>query len=312
MGEVRTARRGPGAGERPVWLGDYRPRRIDQGSWQAVRPFVLACADGLGLVDSASGRRVVRVLARLGEWCLAEGLPLEAEVVLDPATVERFVTAGLAGDRSQATYRGVLRRVGPMLTDRAPWEARPATIARRPTAAPYTAAELSSLDLAVGLQPTPARRRAARAFFVLGAGAGLDGRWVARVTADDVTAENGAVLVRVGAPSPRVVPVLADFQDEALDLAATAGNDFLVGGRSMSKNRTCALVARLIVGHEQPRFSPARFRSTWLLSHLQAGTRLPELAQAAGVRDVRVLSDLLEHVPPMGQVEAVEMLRGVR
>jgi len=135
---------------------------------------------------------------------------------------------------------------------------------------------------------------------------------VARVTADDVTAENGAVLVRVGAPSPRVVPVLADFQDEALDLAATAGNDFLVGGRSMSKNRTCALVARLIVGHEQPRFSPARFRSTWLLSHLQAGTRLPELAQAAGVRDVRVLSDLLEHVPPMGQVEAVEMLRGVR
>ncbi len=132
------------------------------------------------------------------------------------------------------------------------------------------------------------------------------------MTADHLTADKGAVLVAVGAPSPRVVPVLADFQDEALDLAATAGNDFLVGGRSTSKNRTCALVARLIVGHDQPRFSPSRFRSTWLLSHLKAGTRLPELAQAAGVRDVRVLSDLLEHVPPMGELETVEMLRGVR
>ncbi len=178
MSEVRTARRGPGAGDRAGWLDDYQPRKIDQGSWQAVRPFVLACADGLGLVDSASGRRVVRVLARLGEWCLAEGMPLEAEVVLDPATVERFVTAGLAGDRSQATYRGVLRRVGPMLTDRAPWEARPAPIARRPTAAPYTAAELSSLTIAVGLSRR--RRVVGRLepswFLVPGLGL-MDGGW---------------------------------------------------------------------------------------------------------------------------------------
>lgn len=43
----------------------------------------------------------------------------------------------------------------------------------------------------------------------LGLGAGLDGRWVARVTAADVLRVGGAVVVSVGDPSARRVPELA-------------------------------------------------------------------------------------------------------
>jgi hypothetical protein len=292
------------------WLASYRPMRIDSQTWVAVRPFVIACADRLGLEGGAGSIRVVRVLARLAAWAVGEGLPLEAEVVLDPDTVERFVAVGLADDRSRATYRATLRRVGPLLTKKAPWEARPATVARRTVALPYAPAELDGLRADVRDQPTAGRARAARALLALGAGAGLDGRWVARVAACDVTSRDGAVLVRVGEPAARIVPVLASWEDEVLDLARSAGDEFLVGGRSAARNRPGSLAASIVVAHGHPKLSASRLRSTWLVTHLAMGTRLPELARAAGLQGVTVLSDLLPFVSLLDQAEAVEMLRG--
>jgi hypothetical protein len=246
----------------------------------------------------------------LAAWALGEGLPLEVELLLDPLTVERFVTVGSAGDPSGATYRSVLRRVGPLLTSRAPWEPRPASLARRQVADPYTSSELEGLRSDAERQPTAGRRRAARALLALGCGAGLDGRWVARVRAEDVTDTAWGVLVKVGEPSPRVAPVLRQWETEVLNLADGAGGEFLVGGRSDAKNRAGSLAATLVVGEGRPRFSAPRMRSTWLVSHLAMGTRLPELAKAAGLVGVTVLSDLLGLVTPLDQACAIAVLRG--
>jgi hypothetical protein len=294
------------------WLNTYRPHRLEVGTWAAVRPFVLDCVVRLELDGGPGALRVVRVLARLAAWGLGEGLTLEAEVVLDPDTVERFVAMGLSDDRSRPTYRAVLRRVGPLLTKKAPWEPRPASVARRQVALPYTTSELEGLRTDAMAQPTSGRVCAARAILALGCGAGLDGRWVARVAAQDVATLRGAVLVRVGAPSPRVVPVLASWEPEVLDLAATAGDEFLVGGKSLSRNRAGELATSLVVAHGHPKFSASRLRSTWLVMHLAMGTRLPELATAAGLRGVTVLSDLLPFVPALEEDVAVQMLRGAR
>jgi hypothetical protein len=293
------------------WLQDYRPQRLRVTDWREVRPFVVECALRLGLDGGPSAIRTVRVLAQLAAWAVREGLPLDAEMVLDPDTVERFVAVGLADDRCRATYRAVLRRVGPKLTAKAPWESRPATVARRQVAVPYSAQEINWLRADAWVQPTPARVRAARALVALGAGAGLDGRWVARVRACDVMTTGGILTVRVGEPRPRMVPVLAYWEVEVLDLATSAGDEFLVGGRSTSRNRAGALAASLVAGNGHPGFSAPRLRSTWLVGHLAMGTRLPELAQAAGLQGVTVLSDLLAYVPAMAEAEATEMLRGV-
>jgi len=285
--------------------------RIAPSDWAAVRPFVVDLAARLGLEHGAAAVRVVRVLARVAVWAVGQGLPLDAEVVLDPDTVERFVAVGLAGEgRSRATYRATLRRVGPLLTTRAPWEARPTPIARRQVALPYTALELDGLRAAALAQPTPGRARAARALVALGAGAGLDGRWVARVAARNVGTAGGGVVVRVGEPTARVVPVLACWEHEVLDLAATAGCQYLIGGRSTARNRAGALAASMVVASGCPKFSASRLRSTWLVHHLALGTRLPELACAAGLQGVTVLSDLLEFVPPLDDVATLDMLRG--
>jgi hypothetical protein len=179
-------------------------------------------------------------------------------------------------------------------------------------ATPYTAEELELLRADALVQPTMSRIRAARALLALGAGAGLDGRWVARVTAGDVQRVGDSVLVAVGEPFARRVPVLARWEAEALNLAATAGREFLVGGYSTSKNRAGALAAWLVVPNGHPRLSASRLRSTWLVAHLTLGTRLPELARAAGLQGITVLSDLLPHVPVQGEAAAATMLRGLR
>jgi hypothetical protein len=141
---------------------------------------------------------------------------------------------------------------------------------------------------------------------------GLDGRWAAWVAPEDVEQVAGAVVVSVGDPSPRSVPVLATWEDEVLDLAATADDEFLIGGRSRSRNRESTLAASLVVAQGHPRFSSSRLRSTWLITHLALGTRLPELAHAAGLQGITVLSDLLPDVPALDEAESHRMLRGRR
>jgi hypothetical protein len=138
----------------------------------------------------------------------------------------------------------------------------------------------------------------------------LDGRWIAKVGGADVTAERGVVLVGVGEPSARRVPVLEAWEDDLVDLAATAGDEFLVGGRSTARNRVNALTKSLVLANGRPPINASRLRSTWLVTHLTIGTRLPELAETAGLQGVTVLSDLLQYVPALDADAAWEMLRG--
>jgi hypothetical protein len=239
-------------------------------------------------------------------------MPLDWEVVLDPDTVERFISVGIKGDRCRGTYRSMLRRLGPLLTAKAPWEPRAEAVNRRRVASPYSDEELEILWRDAQHQATPARHRAGVALIALGAGAGLDGRWSTRVATEDVIRRDGVVFVRVGDPSARLVPVLARWEQVVLELAESAGDEFVVGGRSLAINRAGDLTRKFVVGHGHPKLSAPRLRSTWLVHHLTIGTRLPELARAAGMVGVTVLSDLLSDMAPLSDERAAVMLRGER
>jgi len=229
--------------------------------------------------------------------------------VLDPDTVERF-TSTLPSNRSSATYRADLRRIGRRLTTKAPWEPRAEAVSRRAVAPPYSPEELANLRRFAANQSTPQRRRRATVLMALGAGAGLDGRWCTRIRPEDLRCTPSGLLIRVGPPNPRIVPVLtafeADLEEVRLDLCC----EVLVGGAYQPRTRASDLVARLDAGPGCPRLSLSRLRSTWLVHHLSIGTRLPELAEAAGLVGVTVLGDLLEFVPQLPQEEADRQLRG--
>jgi hypothetical protein len=291
---------------------DGRKSRVElvvaPGPATPIEHFVEAMASDLGLVNSSSDRRTRRQLLRLTQWATGEGMALDREVILDPDAVERFVTS-LGDERSAATYRAVLRRVGPLLTKRAPWEPRPSAISRRQLTRPYTTDEVRVLFTDAARQPTSSRLRAAWALLLLGLGAGLDGRWATRVSGRDVSDTDGGVSIEVGEPSARSVVVIAGLEAPLLAVAQIAGDEFLVGGRSTSNRRTGHLTERLITPTGHPRLAPARLRSTWLLWHLEAGTRLPELCRAAGLQGPGVLSDLFEFVEPMPCDVIAMMLR---
>lgn len=283
-----------------------RPELIalaDRSTPTPVDAFVAAMAAELHLGNSASDQRTRRQLLRLTRWATGEGIPLDRERILDPDTVERFVTLALGGERSRATYRAVLRRVGPLLTKTAPWEPRPQAIGRRQLAPPYSDEEVGVLMDDAMEQPTESRRQAALALLVLGLGAGLDGRWATRVSGRDVTCHGTYVTVEVGEPAARTIVVIDVFEQLTLMLAEIAGDDFLVGGRSLSNRRTGHLTERLVTPTGHPRLAPARLRSTWLLWHLEAETRLPDLCAAAG-RGPGVLGDLFAYMEPLDEPTA--------
>jgi len=293
------------------WIERYVPRTVPRSLWEsALRPFVVPLLLELSPIGIPGAGHAAWALTRLGAWCLEQGLPLDVEVVLDPDAVERFASVGLRHDPSSGSCRAILRRIGPKLTSTAPWEPRPEALTHRAAALPYLDDELDALAEDAHRQSTPARRRTALGLFLLGAGAGLDGRWVTKVRGTDVAWTTEAVVVRTGPPSPRLVPILRRYEAELVELAAVAGEELLVGGHTTHRNKASALAARLEVGHGHPRLSVSRLRSTWLVQHLTVGTRLPELARAAGLSGVTVLSDLLEFVPGVAEARARAMLRG--
>ncbi|MGH2706337.1 MAG: hypothetical protein ACRDJ4_15000 [Actinomycetota bacterium] len=296
-----------------AWLHRYEPRTVSTAVWHGqLRDFVVPAVIDLQPMGLSAAATTVRVLTQIAAWCLSQGMRLNWETILDPDTVERFISVGIRHDRSRGTYRARLRHLGPLLTKKAPWEPRPEAVNRRQVSAPYSTAELEQLWDDALHQSTPARLRAGQALIALGAGAGLDGRWSTRVLAEDVICRGPVVLVRVGGPAARRVPVLARWEHVVVKLAATAGDQFLVGGKSLSRNRAGNLAGDFKVGLGHPALSGARLRATWLLHHLTAGTRIPELAAAAGLQGVTVLSDLLPYVPRLEDAEAARMLRGER
>jgi hypothetical protein len=292
------------------WLAQYRPRTIDAVRWESLlRAFVVSSVLALNPGGTSIAGRYVRALTRLANWCLTEGLLLDVEVVLDPDTVERFAST-LPKNKSTATYRADLRRIGRRLTKNAPWEPRPEPIIRRAVAPPYSPDELAQLRRFAANQSTDERRRRATALIALGAGAGLDGRWSTRIRPGDLLRTPGGLVVRVSPPNPRHVPVLASFASDLEWLLADPSHEVLVGGAYRERNRASDVAARLDPAPGLPRLSSGRLRSTWLVHHLTAGTRLPELAEAAGLVGVTVLSDLMAFIPRLSRDEADQQLRG--
>jgi hypothetical protein len=287
----------------------YVPRVLPAPEWEAIRPFVISTLTASEPAGLAAMERNARVLTLIASWCQQQGITLDVETVLDPDTVERFCSTGLDKTPSRASYRATLRALGRALTKDAPWEPKPEPMPPRPVAPPYTETELAILWEDANRQSTPARRRASRALIALGAGAGLDGRWARKVCGTDVVRKGWIVCVRVGAPSPRSIPVLAEWEDEICKLAEEAGEQYLVGGSTTHRNRTNDIASRFEDGHNHPKLASSRLRSTWIVTHLSMGTRLPELLYAAGTKRIETFDALLRYVPALDESAAARMLR---
>ena len=302
-----------------TWLAGYEPTNY-WGRTAETDAFVLATLRqylAVTQVDEISAaQRLARALALLAGFQQKRGGTVSVGLALDPLTINQFHEAEIArlvkkakdkpraereeaktkAQTTMATFRSCLRRIGEVVNPSAPWEPAPARSYRH-IKTPYAPGEIAQIEAQIA-HMIPTRARCAEALVVLGLGAGLDGRWAAKVTTDDVVPiSHGGYAVVV---ADRLVPVLATYEArlEAL-LAQCAPGEFLIGGSARHANAANEAVTRLNLDPRGSKLDLARLRSTWLVHHLTVGTRLPELMEAAGLETLTVLGDLVEFVAPM-------------
>jgi hypothetical protein len=240
---------------------------------------------------SVLSQRDASVLGRFRAFCALEGVALELS---DPALIEAFLTIGCAhlAPHSLGTYRSVLVRLG-----RCSYRA-----ARRFAAsgapAPYNATDVSALWSMANSQSSRGRVRRAKVLLSSMLGAGLRPRELAALDAGDVTTGAGRVNVFVGGPRSRTVPVRDRYAQELAALAQdSSGYLFRPGaGVRHAKNLIGEVCAALVHDPDEVALVSGRARSTFICSHLSAGTALKELCAMAGLEGVESLLRYARHV----------------
>jgi len=294
---------------RIAWLDAYTPAVVEPGVWALIGGFVREQVVRLD-VDDETIKRLARVLARLTAWAFRAGFPLDIEQVLDPATVESFVSAVASGESTMtvAVWRSDLRRLGPALTTTAPWERAPVPLTPQSGATPYTHREVCLIRGGVAAAAPTRRAHLARVAVTLGLGVGLDGRWVGNVRGSDVVEVVDGLAVAVPAPHSRLVAVRTDFAEDLAALAADAGSDPLVGA-GVGKNRVTQALAATEIDQGRIVIATRRLRATWLLALINRGVHLGVIVEAAGLGSPDALAAVLRHADPVDPEDAAKQVR---
>jgi len=283
-------------------IAAYRPRSLAPGAAAYARRVVADAAPG----SPSRAKALVFAAGTLASYALRVGLPLD-QALFRTEVIERFIaTAAPGGSATRRTLRSNLLALRRAL-EVAP---RTAALPRERAKAPYSAAEIAAY-LALGdTQPTALRRQRASALICLGAGAGLVGAELRYVAGVDVVCRSGGVLVEVTGRHPRSVPVRGPFHDRLVAVASWFGPRYLVSGVNPdSHNVTNPLIRSLSGGRDLPRLEPARLRSTYLVEMAET-IGLRAFMDAAGIVCSQRLGDLISHLGPPSENEAVALLRG--
>lgn len=310
----------PGSSNRPPDLpaaqlqviANWRGLRVPEHMRLKVVPFARSAVALAGPAPvSAVGQRL-RATAALAVASLEDGMPLNIELIFDPENVDRQMIKGARdGVGTAATYRAVLRKMGPLVTKKAPWSPPLRGLPRRSLAEPYPPAQERRYERARNQQSTSIKSRHFAVAISLGFGAGLDGRTIPIATAGQCIWVRGILCVDVNKPSPRRVPVIKHYWPVLLDLLdGLDDNDFILTGSAspLGKNFLSDALADLDLPKDLPTFNACRARSTWLTRLLAKPIPLPELLAAAGIRGTTSLVDLVPFLPPLPAETALKLL----
>lgn len=301
-----------------AWVDAYHNAAIDEKQWAgSLGDGIRHALESVAARDPNLARKVAPVLCRLAaaaiaDGALAPGAAPRWSTLLNPTNVEYVVRNRMTdvADRTRATYRSMLRRVGPILAPDIAWQPAPERLSPSAAPEPYDDRELVLVWRGIDTAPTPFRLRAAM-FAVLGLGIGFIEPCLWGLTTTDVAHDDLGFCIRVGGRVPRTVPLLHTYEDrfkrliDQIDPGAP-----LLGTKAKSKNLTHKLLSRLNSATTGVPLEPGRMRSTWLCRHLQAGTPLRELTEAAGLRSTKGLADLLQYVPPQDPTLRRQALHG--
>jgi len=253
-----------------------------------------------GAAHSAGRRAVTATAVRgLSRFAAARGIPAGPEFLLDYDVIEAFCVAGLAGRASstRGTYRSALYELARPVHGEPGQRATPFAGAAAP--APYSPAERAEVAAVAAAQRDPAKRSSALAVVVFGIGAGLRPGELVALRGSDVTRHGHQIVVQAGGPGRRMVPVTAGYAGRAWELARRAGSDFVFRPGPADrgyKNFVTNFARGLAADPAAPRLSLRRARSTFICSHLAAGTPVGVLLAITGIAEAGSLARYARHV----------------
>jgi integrase len=277
----------------------------------AAAVFAREVTAGCGSLGRERAKSLLWAAGRLADYGLQLGLAPEPAVLLHPSVIERFAAhspglSAVSRRTLRTSLRFIARRVVPHL------DPADAPLPRERAKPPHTAAQIAGFLALAAAQPALARRMRATALICLGAGAGLTGPDLRAVRGNDVIARCGGVIVAVGGPKPRTVPVLARYHGPLLTAATFAGPALITGGRDTGRrNGTCPLTSRLAGGSGLPPLESSRLRSAWL-AETAALIGLPAFMHAAGITCSQRPGDIIAGLDPGSEQHAIAMLGGQR
>jgi len=176
--------------------------------------------------------------------------------------------------------------------------------------APYTEAEEEDLWIWAHAQSDDRKRRDAILLLAGCLGAGLTAREVSDLHGRDITVDHDGVVLHVGAPRVRDVPVMQRYEKvfvEASQDTPADGFVFLPHRARTSKNTASGFIARSTPSRTV--VSTQRLRATWLIRHMARGVRVDALMSAMGVGDFSAIARYLQYVPDVGYQEYRDSLR---
>jgi len=293
----------------------FSPKDVSTEVWQRIEPVVRDVVTKVGYTDPVLATKALSVVAQLFLWADRIGLPVDAEALLRPELIDRFITEGCnhLSKGTRLNYRSQLWKIGSAVVGHKLFPPRSVRLQTSDLWAPYSAAEVVELvSWSHGL-PTKSMRQESWARLALGLGTGMRAEEISRAVGADVRKEDGKVVVDVlgtGGRIDRVVPVHHRWADVVLAQADDVGDrpDFRPDRTRICRNDILSFIRRCSPD-EIPKFKTQRLRITWIVAHLTAGTHLAALEEASGVA-IGQLVKYLRFAEPLDPSEARRQLVG--
>ncbi len=299
--------------QHPVEVSSQYSPDVFATHWPNIGPFVTACVLDAAPLTTYSERDLFAAATPLTLWAWqTAGMPLDRHAIFSVATIDRFIAVGLVNYSSNAsrnTLRSRLLRISEtLLTGTAVARSLRPLGGSDPTS-PYKPTEIIALKSWALAQRSIERRRSAEILLALGLGAGLSGREIIETRITDIDVDDHGVVVSVRGLRPRRVPVLRDWERALAEAASTevgAAWAFRKGQEGGNPNLITDFVSR---SRGKIQLQARRMRTTWIVTHLEAGTPPLPLLTAAGVGSLQALDRFTRFLNPASSDTSRALLR---
>ena len=287
---TRESEAAKAAKQRAEWL-PLTARALAPETLAKVEPHVRSAVEAAGPTTVNDVQRMLRASFDINIWALDNMGFLSPETVWHPETVRIFVDE-VNGHRSVDTRQQLsrtLREIGRAVNERF-WPSEPQKLGRTGPAVPYDSQVEAAMIRVAFLKGEPGRpEEPAVAGFSIGGGMTTP-QIKQAMPSDVIDMGNGRVGIWVRSTPPRLVPIRANCTELVLRAVEFADDGRFI--RSRNRNAVfCA--ARRVMLHGFGHLELPRARSTWLLSHLIAGTSLTALRVIAGPLSMSTLDALI-------------------